>query len=354
MAKNKKRKRGWSGAPTRPQGLQRAGQAGPTRAGTGTASEVTEAGAGDGRPAPSPTKVRPVGRAGDTRGPVAASGTAGPGTTAPAGPNRIARKEEARRQREMLRRKAARRRRMRLFGLVVAGLVVVGGIIALIVANGGGGPTKLPNPRSLPGINVGPAPWPPETAHLADRDKLIGLPPLGQEVTEVHFHQNLLVYVHGQREPVPFGVGQDQAAGTLAEIHTHDATGTIHIEAAADRDFNLQMVFDVWGVLLTKNQVGMYRNNGENTIRVFVNGRQYTGDFTRLPLEDKQVIVVTYGTQAEVPDPMPAIFRYSKDPLPSPSSAPTGTPSTTPSAASPSGSAPAPSESAAAPSASPS
>jgi hypothetical protein len=46
----------------------------------------------------------------------------------PGGPNRLARKEEARRQREALRRKMARRRRYRIVGAVTAVALVAGGI----------------------------------------------------------------------------------------------------------------------------------------------------------------------------------------------------------------------------------
>jgi Protein of unknown function (DUF3105) len=48
----------------------------------------------------------------------------------PGGPNRLARKEEARRQREALRKKMARRRRYRIVGAVLAVTLVAGGITA--------------------------------------------------------------------------------------------------------------------------------------------------------------------------------------------------------------------------------
>ena len=356
MAKSKKRKR-WSGTPSRPQGTQ--GRAGggqsASRTRTSPAPEVVEAAGGTASSASS-TTVHAKGGTGPsrgTRGPAPAGSATGPGPVAQAGPNRIARKEEARRQREMLRRKAARRRRMRIGGLIAAGLVVLAGIVVLIVANsGGGGPKALPPPSTLSGINTGPAPWPPETANLAARDQAIGLPPLGGEAFEVHFHQNLLVFVNGQRVDVPAGIGQPSPT-TLAELHTHADNGTIHVEAAADRDFNLQMVFDVWGVLFTRNQIGSYRNDAQNKIRVFLNGTEYTKDFTKLPLADKQVIVVTYGTQDQLPAPIPKTFKLDGF-LPGPITTPTPTPSpgasTSPSAPTPSASAsPAP-----APSASPS
>jgi len=52
----------------------------------------------------------------------------------PGGPNRLARKEEARRQREGLRRKMARRRTMRVVGIVTALAVVIAAVTVYLVA----------------------------------------------------------------------------------------------------------------------------------------------------------------------------------------------------------------------------
>jgi hypothetical protein len=56
-----------------------------------------------------------------------------PEPASPGGPNRLARKEEARRQREALRRKMARRRTMRVIGAVVAVLLVASGTSVYLV-----------------------------------------------------------------------------------------------------------------------------------------------------------------------------------------------------------------------------
>jgi len=56
-----------------------------------------------------------------------------PEPASPGGPNRLARKEEARRQREALQRKMARRRITRVIGAVVAVLLVASGISVYLV-----------------------------------------------------------------------------------------------------------------------------------------------------------------------------------------------------------------------------
>ncbi|MFL5798404.1 MAG: hypothetical protein ACJ77A_10785 [Actinomycetota bacterium] len=167
---------------------------------------------------------------------------------------------------------------------------------------------------ALPGLNTGPAPWPPEIAHLGERLRAIGLPPLGPEALRVHFHVNLVVFVLGRQVPVPVGIGIQLRPLALAEIHTHSGSGTIHVEAARPRHFTLGMVFDVWGVLFSGRCLGGYCRRGPDRIRVFVDGHAFGGDPTELDLGDGQVIVVAFGTADELPHPMPARFVYEGPP----------------------------------------
>jgi hypothetical protein len=313
MAKKKSRKRGWTGAPApRPAtGTRPAGSTNPSGAAT-TAAPPAE-------PSDAPAPVASGTPSGTSTAAAGNSGNAKPNgsvtTTTPAGANRLARKEEARRQREILRRKDARRRAFRRYGTIAAIAVVVICVIALLIVSNKPKSSAHPDPASLPGISTAPAPWPPETAQLQARIDKMGLPPLGTEATDYHIHQNLQVYVHGAPEPVPNGIGNISAA-QLAEIHTHTGNGTIHVEAGAQRHYTLGDVFDVWGVLFTKDQLGAYKNNGDNKIRVYVDGKQVTTDPTLIPLKDQEVIVVTYGTAAEVPTTIPSVFCYESTPLP--------------------------------------
>jgi hypothetical protein len=230
----------------------------------------------------------------------------------PAASNRQARKEEARRQREILRRRAARRRALRRSGFVavviLAAVVVVGG---LILAGGGGGPEPVARPEELPGIQTDKLPaagtWPPELTQINERIDAMGLPALGAEVTNFHIHQKLDLFIEGEPVPVPNGIGI-LSATQLAEIHTHSGDGIIHVEGAASRHYTLGQVFDVWGVRFTGSCLGGYCEQGDESVRVFVNGEAVRGDPRRLELQDRQVIVVTYGTEEQLPDPIPSNF----------------------------------------------
>ena len=43
---------------------------------------------------------------------------------------------------------------------------------------------------------------------------------------------------------------------------------------------------------------------------MFVNGTEWGGDPTQVPLTDQSAIVVTFGTSDQLPDPMPNTFTF--------------------------------------------
>jgi len=104
---------------------------------------------------------------------------------------------------------------------------------------------------SLPGLQTGPAPWPPEEAHLRDRPRALGLPAQPSTAANLHHHDLLQIFVHGQPVQVPAQVGINNAAGFVTSIRTHDSSGIIHVESPTARTFTLGEFFDVWGVRFT-------------------------------------------------------------------------------------------------------
>ena len=78
---------------------------------------------------------------------------------------------------------------------------------------------------------------------------------------------------------VPSQIG---ISGGFAFLHTHDSSGVIHVESPVIKDYTLGQFFDVWGVLLTKNQIGAYQDNGNDKLWVYVNGKPYTRDLGKL------------------------------------------------------------------------
>jgi hypothetical protein len=177
------------------------------------------------------------------------------------------------------------------------------------------GPTYLPpltvsDPATLPGIQTGPAPWSAGHDGLRERLRALGLPALGAEGTVLHTHEHLDVFVHGTRVTVPAQIGIDPAGQFIAPLHTHDTSGVLHVESPTERAFSVGEFFDVWGVLFTRDCVGSLCTSGDNRLRVYVDGHEATGDPRRLELFSHEEIVVTYGTDAELPSPIPDSYGF--------------------------------------------
>jgi len=105
-----------------------------------------------------------------------------------------------------------------------------------------------------------------------------GLPMLGQEMLAVHYHAHLDVRIAGQPITVPAGLGIDLARQRISPLHTHDASGVIHIESQADIPYTLGQLFTEWGQPLSAHQIGPHRLAPGEVLRVFRNGQPVTGD----------------------------------------------------------------------------
>ena len=167
--------------------------------------------------------------------------------------------------------------------------------------------TSTTPPRRLPGELKTEAPWPANGAKSAARATALGLPPEG---TTMHEHANLQIFVHGKLEPVPTDIGISDA-GAIQSLHTHSDTGVVHIESSESREFTLGEFFGVWGVRFTPSCLGAYCNDDTNHLQVFVNGEEVTDSLQDVQLDDQSVIVVTYGTADQLPDPIPSTFDFA-------------------------------------------
>lgn len=189
--------------------------------------------------------------------------------------------------------------------------LIIGGVIGLVLLVAGFLWVTGSAKPSLASISTGDAPWPVETMYLKNRLAAIGLPALASEGSALHTHQQISVYVHGIRMTVPSGIGiHESAPAFISPIHTHDETGIIHVESPTVERFTLGQFFDIWGVRLDAACVGGYCTEGENTLTIFVQGEPYTGDPRDLELTPHEVIVVAYGTPAELPHPIPSTYTF--------------------------------------------
>jgi hypothetical protein len=190
------------------------------------------------------------------------------------------------------------------------GLAVVAGVLIGVLATKGGGtpaPARI-NPAvslgdmtKLPGAQLGKPPWTADNGStLLKRLQALGIPELGQEQLAFHIHQHLDIFVNGKPVTVPQFVGIKTAQPVFfADLHTHDQSGIIHVESEQQYDYTLGQFFGVWGVPLSRTRIGGLTGK---TLHVWVNGKPFFGDPTKLVLTPHEEIAIAYGTPpAKVP-----------------------------------------------------
>ena len=94
----------------------------------------------------------------------------------------------------------------------------------------------------------------------------------------MHIHATLSMAVDGEPLKIPANIGV--TSGCLRPLHTHDESGTIHIEHPRQVDFTL-------GDFLRVGEAGGFDPVAGNQVSlVFVDGAPYQGDYQTVPLAD--------------------------------------------------------------------
>jgi len=166
------------------------------------------------------------------------------------------------------------------------GLVLLLGAVLAGCGGGGGsspppaspGPPPAPVPPpppastvptlTLPAINltsatrVGVDRWPAyNTATGGHGDPVQGIPCLADMDETYHAHTHLSILLNGDAISIPEAVGivpgPSSTTGNRCfyEIHSHDLTGKVHVEAATPGVFTLGQFFGIWGQPLTNTDV---------------------------------------------------------------------------------------------------
>lgn len=196
-------------------------------------------------------------------------------------------------------------RRLWIGGSVLLVAAIAG--IAIATQSGGTKAAKAVDQAALTALQSGPPPWGTAITGLADRLQVLGLPALSQEGNVLHIHQHIDVFVNGGKVDVPAGIGINDNS-FLSPIHTHDTTGVIHVESPTNQQFTLGQFFAIWDVRFTPTRVGGYRATATHPIRVYLDGKPFQGDPSRLVLGSHQEIAVVIG---KPPPRIPSSYAFS-------------------------------------------
>ena len=101
-------------------------------------------------------------------------------------------------------------------------------------------------------------------------------------------------------------IGIDTQARVISPLHTHDASGVVHIENSVPADFTLGQFFTEWGVRLTSECIGGYCQPAVPW-RVVVNGQDWPGDPNTVVLHARDEIAFVIGTP---PSEVPATYAF--------------------------------------------
>ncbi len=113
----------------------------------------------------------------------------------------------------------------------------------------------------------------------------------------MHFHPSLTLVIDGKPAAVPAQIGidpqmwQDHSLDSygmkgMAPLHTHDTSGTIHVESYANRYYTFGQLLDIWGLNLS----------GYKQVTMTVNG-QPVPDYQNYILKDGDKIILSFSTK---------------------------------------------------------
>jgi hypothetical protein len=185
--------------------------------------------------------------------------------------------------------------------------------ITLLLAGAGVATTAQRRNDPIPlvqGTQVGATTFEPGDTPLGGNGQPVdGIEGSSREMLKVHVHAHLSLFAKGQQIAVPYGIGIVRpfqvnngfasAGAGIYWLHTHDATGVIHVESPDARTYTLANFFDIWGQPLDAHKVARFTGG----VRAYVDGKPYTGDPRKIVLAAHTQITLEVGAPF-VPPPV--------------------------------------------------
>jgi hypothetical protein len=203
---------------------------------------------------------------------------------------KLERREEEKRRRLEEQRRARRNKRILVVSLIAIVALVASAITVFALQNARNSTAQ--NPNALPTEQVFNAAYQPVDGIYCDQ----------LEQTAYHIHVHLSIYIDGKPVAVPQGVGIASDQSCFYWLHTHDSTGVVHIEAPKTAALTLQNFLDIWGRPQFA-QLGFQNELASSAgWTVYVNGKQVTGDFSKVVFQPHMLITIAYNTPNVKPD----------------------------------------------------
>jgi hypothetical protein len=158
------------------------------------------------------------------------------------------------------------------------------------------------------GTQVGVSMFEPgDTAKGGNGQPVDGIDGSSHEMLAVHIHAHLALFSKGQQIAIPYAIGivrPFQAnngfvgmGSGIYWLHTHDATGIIHVESPDARTYTLGQFFDIWGEPLDTHTVAGLKG----AVRAYVDGKPYKGNPRDIVLTAHLQITIEVGGPTMAP-----------------------------------------------------
>ena len=119
------------------------------------------------------------------------------------------------------------------------------------------------------------------------------------EGTVMHIHPHLSIIYNNFSLTAPAQIGIENTC--LYGLHTHDTSGTIHVESPIVANYTLGEFFDIWNKTQPYDTLGILgsRSNSEetlfaalknSTVSAYVDNATYSGNYRNITLKDREQI----------------------------------------------------------------
>jgi hypothetical protein len=173
-------------------------------------------------------------------------------------------------------------------------------------------PAPAPGPLGPEGVPIPKGPVFANVQRVKVGQSIDGVTCQPAEKVAFHIHSHLTLFVGGKAYQVPYGIGigppiqgVNTTAGPFVEagscfmwLHTHASDGIIHVEAPKQQTFTLGQFFAVWGIPLSRTQVGP----AKGSVTAFYNGKPWTGSLAAIPLASGSQIQLDVGSPVVGPE----------------------------------------------------
>lgn len=245
------------------------------------------------KPAETTTKLN-----GTTTKPAQAATKAAPPAAKPGTLKRAQqRKQEKMRNRLEQQREEARSRRNTVL-TIAAAVVLVGALIGVLVWRNFAGTDVLSQAQQIVDPNYGPV----DGVYCSTLE-------YANQPGAYHVHAHISIYINGQNVPLvantgiaPEGVTSQSSVTCFYWLHTHDASGVIHIESPTTKLYTLSDFFDIWQQKFSSSGSFPTQLASSAGWVIYVNGKQVNTDFNHLLLHAHDLITIGYNSPGIKPD----------------------------------------------------